>query len=172
MPQIHNKRGPRKGNAPLTHISILPKERKKAVSVSKTKSEDTVALSSSEFLGEIETYLFSLTRAGCCVTVQGEARSLAFFANKPLVVNHVALSMQMYFDFDNRNQRYHLAEKVYECETKVRRLARPNMQRSLCSLWVYFLSLALFKIPRSCKSHRDHDTWFLSATDVLIAVTP
>ena len=81
----------------------------------KAKGEETVVLSLSEFLGKIKTYLLGLTRADCCVTVRGEVTScncLAFLSGKLSFIKYVASSIQMYFDFDDRNRRHHLVSKM------------------------------------------------------------
>ena len=72
----------------------------------KAKGEETIVLSSSEFLGKIKAYLFGLTRADCCVTVHGKATScncLTFLADKPSIIKYVASLIQMYFNFGDRN---------------------------------------------------------------------
>ena len=116
LPYRRTKRGPGKGNAPLTHISTLSKEKMEVMPVKrKAKGEETVVLSSSEFLGEIKAYLLGLTRADCCVTVRGEAtlcNCLTFLSDKPSVIKYVASSIQMYFNFDDRNRRYHLVSEM------------------------------------------------------------
>ena len=54
-------------------------------------------------------------RADCCVSVRGEARScncLALLADKPNVVDSIALALQMHFDLDESNKKCQLvAEK-------------------------------------------------------------
>ena len=56
----------------LSPISV-PYQKKNGSYARKAKGEETVVLSSSEFLGEITAYLLGFTRADCCVTVRGKA---------------------------------------------------------------------------------------------------
>ena len=61
----------------LSPISV-PYQKKNGSYARKAKGEETVVLSSSEFLGEITAYLLGFTRADCCVTVRGEVVSTAY----------------------------------------------------------------------------------------------
>ena len=98
----------------LSPISA-PYQKKNGSYARKATGEETVVLFSSKFLGEIKAYLLGLTRADCCVIVQSEAtlcNCLTFLADKPSVIKYVASLIQMYFDFNDRNQRHHLAPEM------------------------------------------------------------
>ena len=67
----------------------------------KQSDVSTKFLSVSEFLEEIHSYVFNLSREDCCVLVEGEARKcecIEFLANKPSIVKVVALGLKKDFD--------------------------------------------------------------------------
>ena len=98
----------------LPHPFRYTTKRKDKSYLRKSKSKPTQHLSSAAFLDEIRSYLRNAARADCCVSVRGEARScncLQLLANKPNIVDFVALVLQMHFDLDKSNKKCQLVTK-------------------------------------------------------------
>ena len=81
----------------------------------KRKDLPTEQLSSLDFTKEIETYLTSLSRADCCVSVQGEPRKckcFSFLADKLSIIKVVACGLKKYFDLDDSTRKFVLASVI------------------------------------------------------------
>ena len=82
----------------------------------KRKDLPTEQLSSLDFTKEIETYLTSLSRADCCVSVQGEPRKckcFSFLADKPSIIKVVACGLKKYFDLDDLTRKFVLTSEEW-----------------------------------------------------------
>ena len=80
----------------------------------KRKDLPTEQLSSLDFTKEIETYLTSLSRADCCVSVQGEPRKckcFSFLADKLSIIKVVACGLKKYFDLDDSTRKFVLTSE-------------------------------------------------------------
>jgi hypothetical protein len=74
-------------------------------------------LSSSTFLDEIHSYLYTASRAVCYIFICGKARSCncrQLLANTPNIIGYVTLALQIHLDLDKSNHTFQLVtEKRY-----------------------------------------------------------
>ena len=114
LPTQEGSRSEKKKRIPHPFQAVKAKKKGGYCRNRKQKGAPTEQLSASEFLEEIESYIASLSREDCCVSVEGEARKcrcVHFLADKPSVVKSVALGLQKYFDLDEAKRKLFLANE-------------------------------------------------------------
>ena len=80
----------------------------------KQKDLPTEHLSSLDFTNDIETYLDSLSRANCCVSMQGEpgkCNYFSFLVDKPRIIKVVVCGLKKYFNLDDLMRKFVLTSE-------------------------------------------------------------
>ena len=110
LPERERSQPEKKERPPHPFQGVISKSNGKSYTRNqKQKDLPTESLSSFDFINDIETYLTSLSRADCCVAVDGESRKcncFSFLSDKPGIIKVVACGLKKYFDLDDSTRKF------------------------------------------------------------------
>ena len=149
----------------------LPREMNCLLTLMTVKQKEKTLLFSSRpnLLAGFKNSSQSLPRWMCCVTAWEKARQcncLSPLANKPSVVNGVALLVQMHFVFYNRNRRYHLVPRTRHTDTIMckRKQVRKNFKATAAHTTSYPVCILALSAAALSKSRGHTDTYIWACT--------